>query len=346
MKTYIPYSILLAVAATGLSQAAETAYTTPVGYVSLGDTTTGQPAVKANTDVAISVPLNRPTEYAGAVTSATANSITITGAGWTANQWNPGAATPYLVTVKSGTENGFIGLITANTADTLTVTPVTGGSLASVAAGSKIQINKAWTIASVFPTGTVPNQTRLLVYAGTTNGINLSPSTTYTYNSTNTNWAAGPTVANNVILYPGESFVVRTPAGATIASLVLAGEVPVANSRAYIDKLTAGSAQDTRLSYFGAGDEIIGASGLVTSLGLVTGDRLLAFNNNAAGINKSPNETLTLGANGRWAIGPTDVTDTYTLKAGRGYVIRRVQGAPVGSLDWKDAPTYVSGLGL
>lgn len=346
MKTYT-YSLLLAAAATGMAFG-QTAYTTPVGYVALGDTTVGQPAVKANTDVAISLPLNRPTEYAGAVSATTSTTITLAGTpAFTANQWAPGAATPYLVTIKSGTENGFIGLITSNTVDTLTVTAVTAGSLVApnVAAGDTVQISKAWTLSAFLPVGSVPNGTRLLVYNGTSSGVNLAPNTTYSYNSTTTNWTVGPTISNNVILYPGESYVLRSPAALSIATLVVSGEVPIGNSRTFIDKITAGVGQDTRLSYFGAGEEIIGDSGLGASLGLVSGDRLLAFNNSAAGLNKSPNETLTYTAGtNTWAIGPNNVTSTYTLKAGRGYVIRRAAAAPVGSLDWKDTQTYVPSL--
>ncbi|RYZ91426.1 MAG: TIGR02597 family protein [Proteobacteria bacterium] len=344
MKTYT-YALLAAAAATGMALG-QTAYTTPVGYVALGDTTAGQPAVKANTDVAIGIPLNRPTEYAGAISGTTATTITLGGTpAFTANQWAPGAATPYLVSIKSGTEGGFIGLITANTADTLTVTAVTGGSLVApnVAAGDKVQIYKAWTLSSFLPVGSVPNGTRLLAYFGTTAGVNLAPNATYQYSTSTTNWTNGPTVSNNVILYPGESYVLRSPSAAAITSLSVAGEVPVANSRVYIDKLNPTLGQDTRIAYIGAGEEIIGNSGLVAALGLVTGDRLLAFNNSSAGLNKAPNETLQWNGT-NWVNGPTTVTTTYTLKAGRGYVFRRAATAPVGSLDWKDTPTYVPTL--
>lgn len=343
MKTYT-YALLAAAAATGMALG-QTAYTTPVGYVALGDTTAGQPAVKANTDVAISIPVNRPTEYAGAVSATTSTTITLGGSpAWTANQWVPGAASPYLVTIKSGTENGFVGLITSNTADTLTVTAVTGGSLVApnVAAGDKVQIHKAWTVNAFIPAASVPQGTRLLVYLGTSQGVNLAPNATYQTNASG-NWVNGPTNVNNNILYPGESYVLRSPAASQIATLTVSGEVPTANSRTYIDKLNASLGQDTRISYVGAGEEILGNSGLVAALGIVNGDRLLAFNNNAAGINKAPNETLQYNGT-QWRNGPTDVTGTYTLKAGRGYVLRRVSTAPVGSLDWKDTPTYVPSL--
>lgn len=342
MKTYIPYSLLAAVAATGMAMGAETAYTTPVGYVSIGDTTTGQPAVKATTDVAISIPIGRATEFAGAVASTTSTTITVSGTpAWTANQWAPaGGATPYLVTVKSGAQAGLIGLVTANTADTLTVTVQTGGTLTALAATDTITISKAWTLITAFPAGTFPNGTRVLGYTGTTSGQNIAPNLNYVYSAGN--FLAGATNSNNVILYPGESFLIRAGANAVAGPIVLSGEVPIAPSRTFIDKLTAGVAQDSRISYYGAGEEVIGDSGL-SALGLASGDRLLAFNNNASGQNKAPNETIVWNGT-NWLQGATVVTTTYTLKAGRGYVFRRSASAPVGSLDWKDSQSYLSSL--
>ena len=92
--------------------------------------------------------------------------------------------------------------------------------------------------------------------------------------------------------------------------------------------------------FYGAGEEIIGNSGLVASLGIVNGDRLLAYNNNAAGVNKVPNETLQYNGTD-WKIGPSTVTTTYTLKSGRGYILRRATTAPVGPIDWSDKPSYL-----
>jgi uncharacterized protein (TIGR02597 family) len=341
MKPYT-YSLLAAIAATGLASAADTAYTTPVGYVSLGDTTGGgNPAIKASTDVAVSIPLQRPTEYAGVVASTTSGSITLGGTTppvWTANQWAPGAATPYLVSVKSGTEAGFVGLITANTADTLTVTPVTGGSLTNVLANDEVIIHKAWTIISLFPSGTFPAGVRVLAYSGSASGINLPPDLNYLWNGTN--FTKSGVISNNDILYSGESFIIRTITTA-VTSLTIAGEVPVVKSRTNIDKLTVGVAQDNRVSYYSPVDEIIGNSGLSAILG--AGDRVLAFDNSASGTNKPPTENI-LWNGTNFTLSGSPVTTTYTLKGGRGYLIRRLQTAPVGPIDWKDEQTYVPTL--
>lgn len=339
MKPYT-YALLAAAAACGLASAAETAYTTPVGYVALGDTTVGQPAIKAFTDVAVSVPLHRPTEYAGQVASTTSTTVTLSGTpAWTSNQWAPGASTPYLVTVNSGAENGFTGLITGNTADTLTITPVTGGSLTNVVATDKVKIYKAWTLITLFPPGTFTSGVRVFGFSGTTSGINLAADLNYLWNATTGNWTRGTTISNDVIFYPGESFFIRT-IGTQVASLTLSGEVPTSNSRTFVDKFTAGVGQDTRVGYISPVDELIGSSGL--SAVLTSGDRLFGFNNNAAGINKAPVDNLLWNATtGNWTSGTTIVNGTYTLKPGMGYFVRRLANAPVGAGDWKDQPSYL-----
>ena len=69
MKTHITYSLLAAAAACGMAFGAETAYTTPVGYVSLAVGSAGGNAVPANSDVAVSIPLDRTVEFSGTVAS-------------------------------------------------------------------------------------------------------------------------------------------------------------------------------------------------------------------------------------------------------------------------------------
>jgi uncharacterized protein (TIGR02597 family) len=338
MKNKLSYSLLLAAASCGVALGQTTAYTTPVGYVSLGDTTVGQPAIKAGTDAAVSIPIQRPTEYAGAVASTTASTITVSGTpAWAANLWAPGAATPYLVSVTSGAQNGFIGLITSNTADTLTVTPVTGGNLTGVVATDQIKIHKAWTLISLFPSGTFTPGVRVLAYSGTTVGINLAPDLNYLWNGTN--WTKSGVISNNDMLFSGESFIIRTITTA-VTSLQLSGEVPTANSRTFVDKLAVGVAQDTRLSYYSPVDENINTSGL--SAVITPGDRLLGYDNSAAGVNKAPIENV-LWTGSAWTISGV-AQPNFTLKGGRGYTVRRLANAAVGSADWKDQQAYIPSL--
>jgi uncharacterized protein (TIGR02597 family) len=340
MKTYT-YSLLLAATASGMAFGAQTAYTIPVGYVTLGDDTPGQPAIKATTDVAVSISMVRSTEFAGGVASTTANTITVSGTpAWTTgpSQWVPSASTPYVVSVTSGAQNGFTGLITSNTSDTLTVTPVTAGSLAGVLAGDKVKIYKAWTLVSLFPSGTFTAGVRVFGFSGIAPGINLAADLNFLWNGTS--WTKGGAPANDTIFYTGESFFIRTIA-TPVASLTISGEVPTANSRTYIDKISAGVAQDTRVGYVGPVDEIIGNSNLSATLS--AGDRLFGFNNNVAGINKAATDNV-LWTGTNWTIGGAPVTTTYALKGGKGYFVRRLAAVPVGATDWKDQQSYIPSL--
>src|SRR5688572_17647825 len=61
MKTFIPYSLLAALAASGLALGAETAYTTPVGYVSQ--------TCLSNSDTLVGTPLRPATIAAAGLTS-------------------------------------------------------------------------------------------------------------------------------------------------------------------------------------------------------------------------------------------------------------------------------------
>ena len=338
MKTYIPYSLLAALAACGMASGASTAYTTPVGYVSLGDTA-GANAVAANTDSMISVPLARPAEYAGTVASVGANTLTVSGTpSWTTNQFT---SVPYCLVVKSGAQKGLFAVITANTVDTLTLT-VTTGVLSGVVAADQVVIAKCWTLGSFLPIAGIPTGTTLLAYNGTTPGINLAANLIYTKGPSN--WIqtfGGSGDATNHILYPGESFILRTGAN-PVPSLVISGEVPTWNSRTSINKLTAtGTGQDNRISYFSPVGEALSLSSIPAS----TGDALLIFNNVAIGKNKAASAIITKGPTS-WVgtFGLSGNQDAYQLIGGVGYVYRRAASAPAGSLDWNDAQGYQSGL--
>jgi len=142
----LTYSLIAAALACGFAAAQTTAYTTPVGYVSLGDTTAGQPAVKANTDVFISIPLLNSATYAGTVASIAGNTITLSGTpGFTAGQFAT-PATPYYAMIESGAKAGQISIVSANGTGDVTVALQTGETLESIVAGDQITLRKAWTV--------------------------------------------------------------------------------------------------------------------------------------------------------------------------------------------------------
>jgi uncharacterized protein (TIGR02597 family) len=332
MKKFLSYS-LLAAAAAGVSFA-DTATTTPVGYVGIGNTT--GPAVPANSDISISIPLEHPAEWTGTVASVAGNVITLSGApGFTVNQWNNTAA-PYIAKIEGGAESGLIALITANQAGSLTVSFQNQDNAAAVAANDKITIRKAWTLGTLFSGNTLPNNVEFHLFEGTAVGVNLAPDKIYYLFDGVWYDSADDNPSNSLVLYPNEAFKIRNNTSTPIASLVLAGQVPVANSRIFIKG--GAVAQDTRFSYYSPVDEPIATSGLGAN-----NDQLLVFSQTATGKDNAPS-AIYYKFDNRWydASDDTDVTDTLKLKAGLGYLFRTSPGSP--STTSKNTPDYVPSL--
>lgn len=210
----LSYFLFAAVAASGLALA-DTATTAPVGYVTV--TFPG-----SNSLTAVSVTLAKSPEYSGVSTSQTATTVVSTGANWTAGAW-----TGKLVYLENstGAEEAF--LITANTADTLTVS--SSFDLTTRYTGArKFTINAAHTIGSLFGTtaaevkfaqGTVDVADLIYLWNGT--GY-----TTYNFNGSTWRRSTSLGNANNDIVYPDEGFFVLRRS-ATPVDVVFAGQVPV-----------------------------------------------------------------------------------------------------------------------
>ncbi|MEO5915289.1 MAG: TIGR02597 family protein [Luteolibacter sp.] len=332
MKTYIPYSLLLAAASCGLAHGAATAYTTPVGYVSLGN----NGGVPAHTDMTLAIPLERSSEWAGTVASVSGNVITLTGTpGFTTNQW-ANATTPFVAKLGSGTKSGQISLITANAAGTLTVAFQNTDTLTGVVAGDTISIRKAWTIGNFFAGNTLPDNIEFSLF-DITAGTDNAPTSVYYYFAGTWYDASDDSVATSVVLYPNEGFRLRNTTNGAISNLVVSGEVPTANSRIFI-KGAAGS-QDTRFSFFSSVDEPIATSGL----GVADNDLLLSYSLTATGIDNAPGAVYyKFGPSWYDASDDSDVTATLKLKAGVGYVYRAAAATPTTTSS--NTPDYVPSL--
>jgi uncharacterized protein (TIGR02597 family) len=349
MKPYT-YSLLAAALACGMAQGAATAYTTPVGYVSLGNTAPAANNLPTGTDIAIAVPLQRSAEWAGTVASVDSGAgvVTLSGTpGFTANQWVPGAGfDPYTLCVEDGTKSGLVGLVTANGTDTVTVSLPSGETLADITAGAKVTIRKGFTPSSLFAGNTLPNGIQLLLFDGTS-GQNPASSNSYSYDSGS--WTDDTSLddVTHALLYPGEGFVLRNESGTNIADLVVSGEVPTSNHRLVFGVTSGAVGQDIFFSYFSPVGELIGgvATGSQLASMVSNGDQLLAFDNAATGINKASANSYSFDS-GSWTDDTTldDVTNTLILQGGVTYALRRQAGATNGSFVWSDQPSYVPSL--
>jgi uncharacterized protein (TIGR02597 family) len=330
MKPKTIQSILAAaLLAPGALFAQTTATTTPVGYVTL-------PAIPADTDVAISIPLERPALFQGVIASVSGSTITITGANFGVLN---DVELPNIVKIGSGARNGLMALISSNNATSVTIVVPEGDNLTGVAAGDKISVLPAWTPSTLFSTAP-PAGTQILAFSGASPGINIGVDVTYEFDGTGWLDLGAFDSADDKAIFQGEGFLVRSPAGAGISPIVVTGQVPTANSRIVLNNLSPGVGQDNVVSFVGAVGEIIGNSGL--SAIASAGDQLLVLDNSVAGINKGYSTTLEYDGSGWQDIGLfEDVTTTFKLEPGVGYTFRRSAASSADNLIWTDRPEYV-----
>ena len=113
MKTYLPYSLILAAAASGMAFGAETAYTTPVGYYNF--------AAKGGGNLFIPGLVNSAA-YAGVLTGASSTTLTVAANSLPLNAYNQGAvfATHY-AEITSGPNAGVALDIASNTTSIITL---------------------------------------------------------------------------------------------------------------------------------------------------------------------------------------------------------------------------------
>ena len=220
MKTYLPYSLILAAAASGMASGAETAYTTPVGYITstIGPNRSGSSAGAATF---IGAALVQPATFAGAASGTVSPSggtvITFTGGVPT------GLGISSMLEITSAIQKGWWTSIASSTATTITVTDVLPAGLP---ANLQISVRNFSTIQNVFGNnspgltvyGTGPydeiqllkpdiQEVSVIVYAGG-GWVNL----------------ATELPANNEIIYPGTAVKVIHRANTSL-SVVTSGEV-------------------------------------------------------------------------------------------------------------------------
>ena len=142
MKTYLPYSLILAAAASGMASGAQTAYTTPVGYVtaSILPNVSNSPAGSATF---IAASLVTPAVFsAGAVSSPSGGKV-ITFSGGVPTNLN----STYVLEIKTGSQEGWWSAITGSTATTVAVFDTFPASLP---ANVQITVRKFSTVQDVF----------------------------------------------------------------------------------------------------------------------------------------------------------------------------------------------------
>jgi uncharacterized protein (TIGR02597 family) len=332
MKITFLSTILLALGLSHQCATAQTAITTdPVGFVSLN--------VPANSDVYFSVPLNRAQEFKGVISSISGNTLTVAGTpGWTANQFVqnlPSQVKTYCVQIASGTKEGLIARITANTSNTLTVTLPAGEDLTGVLSGTSgdsIDVMPYWTPGSLFPSTTAAG-TQLFAFTTAGQGTNLSPSEIYAYSGSTWEDEVTSDDTTHLPLNFGTSFILRNNS-TTAFTVSFVGTVPMSKHRI---RFPSGLEQDIRIGYNSPIPETISSLNIPAQ----AGDIIFAFDNAASGINKSPSSIYAYdGTNWVNDITGEPVGSADVLSPGFGYVYRRV--ASSSSVAWSDLQSYLN----
>ena len=218
--------LLLVLPSTGYSQA----NTPPVGVIVY--------SLATGTTTSIGVPVFAEAAFSGQISAVTANSLSTTDGTFTAGQFAQTGA-PFFALILSGGQTGRLLLVTANTANSVTLqtgtTNLTGDATTpafAVAVGDRFEIFPGDTLASLFGDGSAGNPVQL--QAGTSsftadsvqifNGVKWVP---YFFNSTANSWlnaSGAATNQNNLVLFPDAGLLIGRRGPTT--TIAITGRAP------------------------------------------------------------------------------------------------------------------------
>ena len=216
---------------------AQTATTTPVGFVTVTIPAASDSSTPSNT--VVSIPLYGTADYVSTVaTIDSTTQFTLTGAAWTPGAFADATA-PRLVRVKTSTTAAHVGkffLIAANTTNQLTVTlSTTVADIATVlSVGDSCEVVPANTLGSVFGTAAKPPTLTGGISPNVADNVLIFDGTTWqTYfwtgavgSPVNIWKKTGPLDRSGTVIFPDEAvFVIRRDTAA-VAAVTLMGTVP------------------------------------------------------------------------------------------------------------------------
>jgi uncharacterized protein (TIGR02597 family) len=353
------YAFLAAALACGMANA-QTAYTTPVGYVTL--------TIPASADSTVTPPLSRAPLFQGASTGISGNVVTVAATGAASNAWINGGgntnAKTYLL-VRSGALAGLRFPVSAN--DGTTITVVGGDSTLQAQGfvlGDLVSVEPYWTLATLFPAGAGVGASQdiydplayLIVSDQSSTGVNRGAGGFFFYADGTDGNPAGWRDANDAEgdlqdtypIDPSITYTIRT--GSVGQTLTVAGQVP--DSAISTRVLTAATANDEYLTSPFPVDISLAESNLQTVIAASSDiydptEFVLVYSDESAGFNKGASAFYFYhnGADGNPA-GWKDLNDpegpnvaAKVLKAGRGFTLRKASGTPASTI-WKASLPY------
>lgn len=360
MKTSISYSLIAAAMACGLALGQTTAYTTPVGYVTLN--------IPASADSTITPPLSKAPLLQGLSTAVAGNVVTLASTGVSDGAFINGGsnlnAKTYLL-VRSGALAGLRFPVTGNTATTVTVD---GGSASlqsqGLAIGDQLSVVPYWTLATLFPGGAgvgassdiYDPQAYILVSDQSSVGPNRGAAKLFFFANGNdgnpVGWRdlADPegAVQDTVALDPSITYTIRT--GSVAQTVTISGEVPTSSLATKI--LTGAVTNDEYISTPFPVDMTLAQSGLQSvikpSIDIYDPQEfVLVYDDLSAGYNKGASALYFYhdGSDGNPA-GWKDLSNpeganvsAAVLKAGRCFTLRKAPGTS-GVSTWTTTKPY------
>lgn len=340
-------ALLLSGASLNFAAAEITVTTDPVGFA----TTT----LLGSSDSFISIPFTRPPEFIGRLASPTMpGAITVTGTPWTPSQFKYAKGSQpkhYYVLIGSGAgvKEGRSYAITDNTNNSLTVTTTAFDDASDIPANSQVEIIPYWTPATIFPasdagvsftptTNPPVYQTLIRVPDYSTPGTGFAYAAEYYFNSGAWQRVGGGDGSDDPLL-PDGYFIVRNANTAPTLSLTNIGAVLLKKLSVYLATST-NQPQNNPVGMVRPIHVSLDATGLNPRDGSfgggATGDKLLLFNNAAAGIDKSPSAIYTYDTHWRLS-GDSTASDRGAdiIPAGTGFVVQKAANAQ--SAFWTNA---------
>lgn len=348
MKPYT-YALLAAAVACGMAYS-ETAYTTPVGYVSL--------TVPASGDTNIGQPLQRSSVFAASASTVTTDTVGLSSSALTAGQFvysPPGQTNSYYLRLTSGSLSGRYFEIVSNTTNSITVD--TDLAALGVTSGTTFEVTPYWTLNTLFPSGAgvgvSVDELEPVAFVSFVDfsaaGANKSAAKTYFYYQgsglsgngwyDNDNTASGK--KDDLTIEPFQVAIVRN-LEASVKTVVVTGEVPTAPTVSNV--YTSSAVNDNYVCLQTPVDISLGQSGLIASGAVLTSvdelepvDLVSIYDEESSQFNKAAFKTYFhytgggLDGNGWYdndntAAGKQD--NAVILKAGRQILIRKSAGTP------------------
>jgi uncharacterized protein (TIGR02597 family) len=350
MKKYLKVGFALAI--LGLSEKtqshAQTVSTPVVGFVKDSFTT--------NSDTIVTLQLQRPSELAGTVSSASdsgaSSTLNLSSASLTADQFvyvSGSQPKTYYALVTGGTRAGSYFPITANGTISLTVDNL-GVPLSGAGAITSVEVRPYWTLGTLFPStdknvsfvpsigsSALSRRTKIILPNNVATGINKSARATYFYRDDAGfgYWVSESALlanANDTILNPDEYLTLRHNTAAAL-SLTASGSV-LANAIATYAGTSTSVSNDTlvgiprpsdyKLSELGFTDNV----NFVPSTGhppLKRGDQILVVSKTGSGFNRAAGTTYYRYNNSWYQQGDTTPLTDATIPAGSAIILRKVK---------------------